>query len=204
MPGNNGNEAVPHQVPDGRKPEQITIFTTLHETRRAHGLRDFASSSRPFQRVAFSFRGQRFASAISVQLSRPAPPGSATQRPVLRALCPSVLRLSAPAIRVPRLLRRRRRRAAPDPRTEKLAPKALGGSLGKTFQLCGFRIHLKFRFYFSQRAGAQSVKVACESSDVSGSRSGSNSEIRELGSRRPRRPAISHYALSPPGCNSVE
>ena len=114
MPGNHGNEAVPHQVPDGRKPEQITFFATLQETRRGHGLRDFASSSRAFQRVALSFRGQRFASAISVQLSRPAPPCSATQRPVLRVPCPSVLRLSAPAIRVPHLVRRRRRRGAPE------------------------------------------------------------------------------------------
>ena len=66
MPGNHGSEAVPHQVPDGGKPEEITIFATLHETRRGHGLRDFASSSRPFQRVALSFRGQRSFFAVRV------------------------------------------------------------------------------------------------------------------------------------------
>ena len=68
--------------------------------RRPPQLRGFASSSRALQRVAFSSRGQRFASAISVQLSRPAPSRSVTQHPALRAPCSSVLRLSAPAVRV--------------------------------------------------------------------------------------------------------
>ena len=83
--------------PAGNEKRAPSPFATLYETRRGHGLRDFASSSRAFQRFASSSRGQ--CSFFAVRVLPSAFRDSTPQCFAFRAFA---FRASCPAFVLPR------------------------------------------------------------------------------------------------------